>query len=263
MIAMRPVLLTLTVWLAAAVSGAESVEISTKKELAQWAENNLEPIRSFEADVTMSVKLGPFKVQSEGTSQGKGDAYRSELHTKILGNTTTTRSIRQPDGVQWKLSRTGDGPWKIERQPAPGMPAVGAEESGQEMLEQGGFADAFDSALDNDEVTYVGQDTWNGEPVFVFSRPVSEEAKRKIGENPIARRMAKLDKVVSSFARSDGFPREIRLVLENGKNLSTIEFTGVQINVPLDDNLFQYGPPEGAEVKELPPPGADGEQPED
>lgn len=96
-------------------------------------------------------------------------------------------------------------------------------------------------------IRFVEKSQRDGEPVLRFEAEPSDATLRTA---PVPVRTVRLE-----IAEKDGLVRQMEILDEQGKAVLTQRFSGVEVNVPMEEGAFQFTLPEGVAVMDVPAEG--------
>jgi outer membrane lipoprotein-sorting protein len=108
----------------------------------------------------------------------------------------------------------------------------------------GNDADPF-QGLDKSSITYVGSEELNGEKVDVIEGAVAAD-KDAMKDMPMMPEKARY-----WVATSDGMPRKMVFFGKDGQEMLSQEFSNVTVDPKMDESLFVFKAPEGAQVMDM------------
>lgn len=95
----------------------------------------------------------------------------------------------------------------------------------------------------------TGEDTVNEEKVYLLEGDFNEDYLKK---NPKAENvMATMKTIKIWVSQKDLYPRKLVTCGRDGRQMNLIEMESVKLNGKVDESLFNYTPPEGAQVRDM------------
>lgn len=222
-------LMALPLW---AVEAAQAGDVQAALEKIQQAG---EKINSFEADMKMSTMMMNQPMDMSG-------------HVVVLKPDRMRMTMTMPPQGEMEMVSDGTTTWtympmmnlvqKIDNAAMKDMPGMGA--SGQPMKDPSKVLDQ----MNPDSLRYLGEESVDGQPCFVFEGQVPEQA-RKMGQQFVPQTM----KVW--LAGADGLSRKIESHAADGATMMTMTFSNVKTNIDLLEDHFTFTPPPGAQVMDM------------
>ncbi|OGV44975.1 MAG: hypothetical protein A2X46_17555 [Lentisphaerae bacterium GWF2_57_35] len=108
----------------------------------------------------------------------------------------------------------------------------------------GSDADPF-QALDRSSIKYVGSDELNGEKMDVIEGTLASD-KNAMKDMPMMPERAKY-----WVSIDDGLPRKMVFYGKDGQEMLVQEFSQVEVDPQMDESLFVFTTPEGAQVMDM------------
>ena len=162
-------------------------------------------------------------------------------------------SMKTPDGQEVKIEQktVSDGTYHWQESNTAGAVTVTKEfaDSKDEMGVPRGIEPAkeFEELwMAMYELRVTAEDTVNGEPVYVLEGKFRDAYLEKNPAAEPAKQM--MNSVKMALSRNDFYPRRIAFRDADGNATIAMDLSNVKINVPVDEKLFTYAPPEGAQV---------------
>ena len=200
-------------------------------------EKKAQDVKSYSADMSMTIDVMGNKMVTTGSFIYK-NPEKTKMETEMDMGGMKMKQIIVSDGkTAWTYQPAMNMVTKID------MEKVKAESQG-EMPEKIGsdISKAFNGLTDG-SISYVRSDTADGVKVSVF------QGTPEIKEAPnMPFKPAKIEIWVGD---DDGLARKMIMYNDEGKEMMTQSYTNVKLNVPVDDSIFEFTPPEGAQVMDM------------
>lgn len=222
-------------------------------------------IESYKADVEYNMNMGAIQMNFAGTVVGKNALSRSEMDMDMMGQSMKMVSIMDADGIVWTemnmmghvqvmkmdMSKLGEMAGDMGM---PGIPVFGTQTGSPDPRK---LVEQFEAMYD---LEYAGTDTADGHEVYVIGGGLSQNVREQLeslngdGEEenfPMMDFTNMMDSVRLTFSTEDGFPRQLRILGSDGTVFMEQTYRDVSLNEPVEDTMFAYSPPEGADVMDL------------
>jgi len=213
-------------------------------------------LNSFSSDGRISVTAGPGKGVLDITEAGV--ILRKDGKVVYKSCTTAKGTVTGPNGEQATVERksVSDGKfrWEETRIPEFGVRTVVKENADAPDRMTGLRADldslsAFGEMKEMYTLRLTGEDTLNGEKVWLLEGDFNEEYLKK---NPKAESLIPMMKTVKVWVnQQDLYWRKMVDYDPDGHQTIIVEVDNVKLNGKVDEALFDYTPPEGAQVHDM------------
>lgn len=233
----------------APVNVAQAAPPTTYEEILESIAEATASVKTWSADVEMQMNMGGMKINSTGEMFGAGDRVVSDLAMEIGGQLIEVKSVLGDDGIQWTETKamgqtqiikldmsTFDGSEEGSSTMS-GGPGQGSAQDPSKMFEQ--LGKIYD-------MTLIGNEVMDGTDTYIVEGTVKEEALKDLDPSGAAGMTP--SKIRVALGTEDGFIRKLEQINANGKSFLTMTFSTIKINPPIDDSVFRYTPPEGANV---------------
>ncbi len=228
-------------------------ELETTEEVVSWALEQSEAFETWSADMTQSISAGPMPITMTGEAMGKGDMHRAVMVMEMMGQRIANTTIRDKDKVQWTIVE-GPGVSQIMRLDL-GKIMESAEDIESdfdiEAFEGSAMDGRFDALMtelhEEANLRLTGTGDVDGVAVYILESDMPEDADVDLTEmiEGMPQRM------ILEIGQEDAFPRRFVMLLDDDRELMSMQFTNVEINPDLDEDLFTYTPEEGEEVMDM------------
>lgn len=220
--------------MSAALAQGETIE-DVRKKIADMNKN----VKSMQADMKMQTKFEqPGFSQSQetvGTYEFKrdGDLVKARSESTMKGTMNAGGMTKE---MNQKVLTVSNG--KVSY-------AYSEDETGRSVTKIPVQDQVADDPLGSVEDTYdmklLPDATVNGDAVYVV------EMTPKDGQE----QQGVTNKLHYFFRKNDGLLTKMVIFGPDGKPMSTMEYTNIKVNVPIDDSRFDYTPPAGVQVIDM------------
>ena len=225
---------------------------TTYEEALKSLEEATASVKSWSADIETKTTIGGVEIKSKGETMGSGDRIMSDLAMEVMGQLMQVKSVLGADGIHWtetkmtgqiqvfKLDMNAFGESKGNLPSTPGGPGTG-QGSAQDPSKM------FENLGQMYDMTFTGNEVMDGTDTSLFAGTIKDEFKADPSGNMASIGMAP-NKIRVAIGTEDGFVRKFEQINTDGVSFMTMTFTGIKINPAVDDRVFQYTVPEGANV---------------
>lgn len=220
---------------------AHAGELTNAAAVIEFAAQRGLSNESFTADFTQSVQQPGNRSQSTGVFQFKKPMQtRLALNHVVMGRTQLVHAVMGNDRVVWQELDGGNNVLKMDLNTIPtGHPAAALLQNPFETIDPQRFVARLQSDYAE---TLTGTVTLHGQPMYVLEGTPRAAATRVRGQG----------KHRVAIGQRDGFLHRVEQFDTTGTNVvMTLEFTTLQLNAELPDQLFQYRPIANANIIDM------------
>lgn len=233
-------------------------ELQTLDEVMTFVRESAREIETWSADFEITMSMAGALTEMKGTAYGKGGRTVHETTVEAKGQIMKTRTVLDADGIEWTETEMMDQTQvtkldmnamaeKDEELTGISMSGLGksplASQEPEKILDF--YAEIFD-------LQFEGIETHEGEKVFVITGSMKKGLlDQDDAPDPIRRLRAMIGNLELSLGAKDGFPRSTKLLGDDGALFMALRYKNVVLNEPIDDNLFEYVPPDGVAVMDM------------
>ncbi len=228
------VLLVLTI---AFASDSLCAETDTEKMIKQ-VEAKVAKVKTFKADMTMAMEMMGQKMVSEGNLAFKEpDKMRMDMTTSV-GAMKVKSTVISDGKTFWTYQPMMKMVMKMDIKKV-------ADETGEDIARQqmSDISKPFED-YERDSIRYIGTEKLDETTTNVFEAAPKE--KIEFERMPFVPAKMKL-----WIGADDGFIRKVVTLDEEGKEMMSMSFTNIQMNVEIADTQFEFKPPKGAQVMDM------------
>lgn len=231
---------------------AQAAPPQTYEEVLKSVVEASASIKTWSADVEMRMKMGGVEIHSNGEMFGSGNRVVSDLAMEIMGQLIEVKSVLGDDGIQWTETKSMGNTQIIKldmnvldepndgSSPTPGGSGQSKTQDPSKMFEE--LGKIYD-------MTLMGNEVVDGVDAYVFEGTIKEEAKNKLDPSGNMETMGMApSKIRVVLGAKDGFIRQLNQINSEGVSYMSMTYSAIQVNPPIDDSVFRYTPPEGANV---------------
>ncbi len=262
---MRTMRSVLTLAVLVIIFAACSKEPKTTEEVLKDIGDKAAKINTYSADFDMAMNMGALDMKFGGNMQGKEKLMAMTLNMEMMNQNVAMKMVTDQTGITWMemdmmelkqvMKMDMAQAQAMQEEMIPGMP-TGFGGMGGLRGDPRSFADQFSKTFD---MTYTGKEKLEDEDVYVLTGKLKEELKATLSDNPSAVGAATMGMDLGSMMDTarmkigvkDGFPRSAEMLDKDGKAWMTQTYKNVKLDVPIDDALFAYTPPDGAQVMDM------------
>ncbi|KPJ54379.1 MAG: hypothetical protein AMS16_04835 [Planctomycetes bacterium DG_58] len=227
--------------------------LPTVDELLKEAVEAQKDVGSFSADTNVSMSMGPMRMAGTGKMAGKKDTKDGETLRRFFQTlkTKTTAPNGQEIEMQQKVVNDGKFLWMETRHPMMPAPMV-TKQRAEDSLPGGAGRPGADPSAQMEQfkemydLKVTGEDRMDGVEVYILEGKLREDYVKKHRTSDMLKAM--MYKMKLHVGQKDFFPRKFVCQTEQGQETSSMELKNVKLNVKVDDSLFKYTPPPGAQV---------------
>lgn len=220
----------------------------TADEVLEFTAQKMAACKAWSADYRQSMEMMGAKMNMNGTLQFKQPGLmRMGLDMLMMGMTNHMLMVQGGDKVMWQeMNMMGQKQiMKMDMTKIPTNSPMAsntmAASNPQEQVKR--FREIYDYTL-------AGEDSVNGQPVFILEGVLKKDAK--FGSDKQAEAMKAMGKTRVCIGKNDGFTYKWEQFDKDNKNIvMSMEFTNIKLNPELADDLFKYTPAEGAKVVDM------------
>lgn len=253
---MWPLALVLLVWV---VAPAEEDGSPTIDEIIKLAAGGFVNANAYSAKIDFETMMMGLKMQGNGSVAAKGEQTFSEMIVNMFGQRMGVKSVVDSDGTIWTEMNGIGMPaivMKIDDEMAGMMSGMmsGPMPSltfmpGHNMAEYADVAGYLKKAREQYDFVVSEAENATGEPIYVISGAVDEDVQN---EMTAFEDMGLLTSQVElKVGKADGTIRELTMKNKAGEELVKATFIETKLGGEVDDDLFVYTPPEGAQVMDV------------
>lgn len=241
------------------VSGAQDTgaQDPSAEEILAASVEKASSVEAWTADIKASMAM--MSMEISGEIAFKGGKFRTEMDMNVMGQATSILVVGDKSGTVWtesnimgqKMVMKYDGAMMEEMagQFGGGMPGMGNGTFSQNPAETlSGFGDMYDLTLE-------GSGEASGVAVWRLSGKMKADAAGLFDSADPAGQMAamgfSMDAISIEIGKDDGMMRSMKFGPSDGEPFMSLVYDNVRINPEIDDAMFQYTPPEGAQVTDL------------
>ena len=228
---------------------AQAAPPTTYEEILRSIAEATASVKTWSADVEMRRKMGGVEIHSNGEMFGSGDRVVSDLAMEIMGQLIEVKSVLGDDGIHWTETRSMGNIQIIKLD----MNALGNSEDGSSLTSggsgQGSARDPskmFEELGEMYDMTLAGNEVMDGTDTYIVEGTIKEEFKKNLDASGGAGMSS--NKIRVALGTEDGFIRKFEQINTDGVQFMSMIYSDVKINPPINDSVFQYTPPEGANV---------------
>lgn len=223
-------------------------------EIIEELKSKIGDLKSFSADMTMTMGMAGMMIESEGKVIVLDDKMALDMTMDMMGQKMATRSVLDATGMMWSETDFG-GMKQIVKMDMNKMVEQSAEMTGL-PAPSGGLGgnpvEAVEQMLNTFDLQLDGKDTINGVEVYRLSATVKDELKGQMDPTgQMANMGVSLGGVRMAFGIEDGFPREYAMLDDGGNPIMSMAYSNLVLNPEIDASIFNYTPPEGAQVMDM------------
>lgn len=205
------------------------------EELFKKIESKVKELKTYKAEVSITMEM-----------MGQPMTMKGSLVFKLSNKMKTDMDLPMPSGKQLMIS-DGKVMWtympKMNMGTRIDMDRI-KKELGKEMPDKLGsdISKPF-SGLKSESIRYVGTEKLNGEDAYVFEGLPSEQPQVETPFMP--------SKIKLWVGVKDGLLHKITMYGKEGKEMMSQSFRAIEVNIPIDDSVFVFTPPEGTQIVDM------------
>ncbi|MCH7909263.1 MAG: hypothetical protein IIB38_06555 [Candidatus Hydrogenedentes bacterium] len=227
---------------------------TTYEEVLRLVEEATASVKSWSADIETKMTMGGVEIKSRGETMGSGDRIMSDLAMEVMGQLMQVKSVLGADGIHWtetkamgqiqvfKLDMNVLGGSNGDSPSTPGRPGAGqgAAQDPSKMFEN--LGQMYD-------MTLTGNEVMDGTDTYLLEGTIKDELKDRVDPSGNMANMGMSpNKIRVAVGVDDGFVRKFEQINTADVAFMSMTFTGIEINPSIDDSVFQYTAPQGANV---------------
>ncbi|MCH7958782.1 MAG: hypothetical protein IID08_01535 [Candidatus Hydrogenedentes bacterium] len=223
---------------------------TTYEEALKLIEEATASVKSWSADIETKITMGGMEIKSRGETMGSGNRIMSDLAMEVMGQLMQVKSVLGADGIQWtetkmmgqvqvfKLDMSIFDGSKGNSPSTPGGP--GAAQDPSKML--GNLGKMYD-------MTLTGNEVMDGTDTYLLEGTIKDEFKNQIDPSGNMASMGMSpNEIRVAVGTEDGVVRKFEQINTADVTVMSMTFTNMKINPSIDDSVFEYTAPQGADV---------------
>lgn len=245
--------------LCAPVGAAAEDAPATAAEVIDAAQKSLDALKRWSADMTVDTSMGGMEVSAKGSVQGSGARQVMDMDVDMMGQLGRVKTVVGDDGVQWTETDV-NGELNVMKLD---MKAITEAAGGNEDAALPGANPSMPqdvtkilASLDKTyDLELKGTELADDTEVYVLEGSLKEEARGNVDPGGRLSSMGiALEKTRVKIGVSDGFLRKSEMIGPDGSVFISITFTNFNANPDFEDSVFNYIPPQGAQVMDMTEP---------
>ena len=217
--------------------GFLAAEETTEQRIASL-EAKAGTVSSLQADMSMAMDMMGKNMVSNGTVYFKKPRM-SLVETETDMGTMKMKQIMVSDGeTVWTYQPSMKMAVRIDLKRV--IAAAGDESAGDRT---GGDVTKPFNGFERETISFIRNDKLDEKDVYVFQ---GVPGKKNMEKMPV-----RVTKIETWVGADDGLVRKAILFGEDGKEIMSQTYSNIRINVEIDNSLFVFTPPEGAQVMDM------------
>ena len=233
-----------------------ALALPTVDELLAKIAKAASQLNSYSSDAKATITAGPGKGVFDCTEAGV--ILRKDGKVVSKSCVTMKGTVAGPNGeqMQFEHKTVNDGKYLWEETKVPQMDVTivvkkkgDAPDPGTGLQPQQDSLTGFEQTKEMYTLRLTGEDTLNGQKVYLLEGDFNEDYLKK---NPKARTLLPAMKTVKFWVnQEDLYWRKMAACDPDGHETMIMEVTNAKLNGKVDETLFDYTPPEGAQVQDM------------
>jgi outer membrane lipoprotein-sorting protein len=224
----------------AGLSLAAAASATTTEEVLAAMSKQRGEVKTFEFDMKTEMKGGP---QEGAVMMGHMCSKSVEKDGKPAMPLTNMKMSMDMGGMKQEMLMVHDGEfiWNEMKMMGRVMVMKMKPNPGANKNDPSSFQDQYD-------LKYVGDEDFDGQKMWVLEGTPKAGTAAAAPSGPAGQQPGKIR---ISVGQKDNFPHRWILYAKDGTEMAETQITNVKLNPKLDDALFKYTPPAGAQVMDM------------
>jgi len=229
--------------------------LPTVDELMKQTQEAGEKIKTFSSDMDVKMTMGPMSMTGTGRAVGKKTQANGKTIHKYYSVMTMETPGRNGQKMTQTQKRVCDGKYLWEEMTSPMAPAtmvtkkLADADAGAQSPGGSNPALMFEEMKKTYDLKVTGEEKVDGVACYVITGTLRKDAGGG-DDNPGAAMMKAMMSTMKMYiAKKDMFPRKM-VVGTADRPFMTMALKNVKINGTVDETLFKYTPPAGAQIND-------------